>query len=107
MPFWVATASTSPAVKPALIVALAPVIWVSSASLSVIVLSMVAAAAFSVYARVAPAAATGVSFTAVTLMFEVTPVLVCAPTPSLFASVAAQVTLRLALLAVGSSDVLL
>ena len=57
--------------------------------------------------KTAEARATGASFTAVTLMVDVTPTLVFAPTASLFASVAAQVTVRvvLVLFAVGSSEV--
>ena len=80
---------------PILTVALA--IWVSSASLRMIVLSITVAVAFSVYAKLAPALYTGVSFTAVKLMVEVTPVEVCAPTLSELASVTAHVMVRLAL----------
>jgi hypothetical protein len=48
MPFWVTTASMSPLVNPELIVTVAPVTWVSSASVSVMVVSIAAAAPFSV-----------------------------------------------------------
>ena len=80
---------------PILTVALA--IWVSSTSLRVIVLSITVAVAFSVYANVAPAVNTGVSLTPVTLMVDVTPVDVCAPTLSEFASVTVQLIVRLGL----------
>ena len=58
--------------------------------------------------KLAPAPITVASFTAAMLMVLVTPVLVCAPTLSLFASVTNQVTVRLlrAFATVGSSLVL-
>ena len=53
-----------------------------------------------------PVASVEASFTAVTLIVEVTPALVFAPTASLSASVAAHVTVRVVwvLFAVGSSE---
>ena len=68
MPFWVETARTSPVVSPLEIVTVAPTIWVSSASLRAIVLSIAAALPFSVYASVAPAVTTGRLLTVNTLI---------------------------------------
>ena len=64
------------------------------------------AALFSVYASVAPVVTVGASLSAVTLIVEVTPTEVCAPTASELASVTAQVTVRVGLVAptVGSSE---
>ena len=55
--------SRSPAVKPAEMVTVAPAICVSSASLTVTVLSITTPPAFSVYPVVAPAVTTGASLT--------------------------------------------
>ena len=100
-------ASTSPAVKPALMVTVALAICVSSASFTVTVLSMtVATSAFSVYADTAPAVTTGASGCAVRLIVLVTGALTCAPVPSEFASVTCHSMVRLAESCVGSSLVL-
>ena len=67
MPFWFTNVSVSPVTKLP-IDAVAEAICVSSASESVIVLSITAAAACSVYPSVTPAVSTGASATAWTVI---------------------------------------
>ena len=71
MPFWLVKPRTSPDTTP-VIVNLAPVRCVSSASDRPIDASITAATPFSVYCRVPPAVATGRSFNAVTFTVAVT-----------------------------------
>ena len=74
---------------------LPPLIWVSSTSLTVMVLSTVMAVLFSLQAVAAPAGVmTGAMFNAVRMMLLVTLVLVAAPAASELASVTAQVMVR-------------
>ena len=106
IPVWFVQVSVSPAVKPP-IVTLPDAMFVSSASVMVNADdSTVALAAFSVYAASVAAVNTGASLTGVIVTVVLVAVLVAAPAPSEFASVTDHVIVRVALVAVGSSDVL-
>ena len=103
IPFWVVNSNTSPVVKSLLIVTLALESSMSSGSLIAMVLSIIAARLFSVYAKEPPAVTTGTSLRGVIVIILVTPELFAAPAPSELASVTTQVMVRLPDVTVGSS----